>query len=78
MALTYELYITDSRYGAPTLVLITATSEGRARARATEILLESPFHLSVEVRREDRLLYKIECGRKPLLPQSPSATASPI
>jgi hypothetical protein len=71
----YDLYVTDSRYSVPTLQFLTAASEGRARARATEILLESPFHLSVELRRDDQLLCTIECGRKPL--PAPSQTTSP-
>ena len=46
---SYALYIHDTRYSVPTLVFVTEASEGRARARATEFLLQSPHHLSVEV-----------------------------
>ncbi len=46
---TYALYVADDRYSVPTLVLLPAASEGRARAKATELLLESSNHLSVKV-----------------------------
>jgi hypothetical protein len=38
---TFALYVTDDRYSIATLVLFPAASEGRARAKAKELLLES-------------------------------------
>lgn len=56
---TYELYVVDDRYTVPTLVLHPAASAGRARAKATELLLASPHHLSVEVSREGVTLFTV-------------------
>jgi hypothetical protein len=56
---TYALYVEDDRYSIPTLVLVPAASDGRAKAKATELLLESPHHLSVEVSRNGITLFTV-------------------
>jgi hypothetical protein len=61
---TYELYIQDRRYSFPTFVLVDASTDGRARARATEILMESPNHMSVEVERHGEPVAVVDRSRK--------------
>ena len=45
----FEVYIDDDRYSVPTLYLITATSEARARRMADELLIASNHHQGVEL-----------------------------
>lgn len=63
---TYELYIEDSRYSVPTLVFVIAVTDGRAKARATELLLQSPCHASVDIWKAGRLLFTVSAGRRQL------------
>jgi len=46
----FELYIEDDRYRTPTLVLIQAEDEQRARESAQEKLEEDTRHRGIEVR----------------------------
>lgn len=48
----YEVYVDDDRYRVPSLYLITAASEARARAVSEELWLTSSHHLGVELRRD--------------------------
>jgi hypothetical protein len=57
---TFEIYVHDTRYAVPTLVLISAGTERRAWARARELLLESPFHTHVEIDCDGVRLFTIE------------------
>jgi hypothetical protein len=59
----YELYIQDRRYSVPTFVVVDASTDGRARARATEILMESANHMSVEVVRHGEPVAVVDRGR---------------
>jgi len=61
---TYELYIEDSRYSAPTLVFVMAATDRRAKARAIEVLLQSPCHASVDTWKGGRLLFTVRAGRR--------------
>jgi hypothetical protein len=66
----YTFHIEDDRYAIPTLEFVTADSESRARALATQRLQISPHHLAVEVHNSDKLLFRIE------RPSSPRQTTS--
>jgi hypothetical protein len=55
----YTLYIEDDRYTVPTMLIIMADNDTRARDDAVEQLRASPHHLSVEVWDEDRLVAAI-------------------
>ena len=53
----YEVFVDDDRYKVPSLYLITAGSEARARAIADELWRTSLHHRGVELRRAgERLL----------------------
>ena len=47
----YEVFVDDDRYKVPSLYLITAGSEARARAIADELWRTSLHHRGVELRR---------------------------
>jgi hypothetical protein len=47
----FEVFIDDDRYSVPSLYLITARNEARARAKAEELLNASDHHRGVELRR---------------------------
>ncbi len=47
----FEVYVDDDRYKVPSLYLITARNEARARAIADELWRSSDHHLGVELRR---------------------------
>jgi hypothetical protein len=55
----FEIYIDDNRYSVPSLYLITASSEDRARVVAEELLRASSHHKGVEVRRDGAPLYRL-------------------
>lgn len=61
---SFELYIEDSRYAVPTLVFIEAPTTAEARLLATEVLAESPHHLSVEVCLGGKPLLKVQSRRR--------------
>jgi hypothetical protein len=46
----YEVYVDDDRYKVPSLYLISASSETRARAIADELWRSSQHHHGVELR----------------------------
>jgi hypothetical protein len=52
----YEVYVDDDRYKVPSLYLITANSELRARAIADELWRSSQHHQGVELRRDGERL----------------------
>ena len=52
----YEVFVDDDRYKVPSLYLITAGSEMRARAIADELWRTSLHHRGVELRREGERL----------------------
>jgi hypothetical protein len=52
----YEVYVEDDRYQVPSLYLITAINEARARAIADELLRVSRHHHGVELRRDGERL----------------------
>jgi hypothetical protein len=53
----YQVYVDDDRYSVPSLYLITADSEARARAMAEELLSGSDHHQGVELRQDGESLY---------------------
>ena len=55
---TYSFYIEDDRYSVPTLLFVTTSDEAGARRVAREELAD-PHHLSVEVREDDELVFKL-------------------
>jgi hypothetical protein len=46
----FEVYIDDDRYEVPSLYLITAQTEARAKAMANELWRSSKHHRGVELR----------------------------
>ena len=56
---SFQLFIRDDRYSVPTLVFVEVATAERARARAEEILLQSPHYLSVEVVRGRQGLFTV-------------------
>jgi hypothetical protein len=59
---TFEVYIDDDRYSVPSLYLITASGDARARAMAEELWRDSDHHRGVELRRDgERLLARGSC-----------------
>ena len=55
----FEFFVNDLRYSLPTLLLVEARDETRARILAGLVLAESRHHLSVEVREGDRVLFSV-------------------
>lgn len=55
----FSFYIHDSRYSVPTLQLVDAIDEDRARELAQARLDESMAHLAVEVREDDARLFEL-------------------
>jgi hypothetical protein len=53
----FEVYIDDDRYAVPSLYLITAPSDARARAVAEELLVSSDHHQGVELRRNGEPIF---------------------
>lgn len=56
---TYTFFIEDDRYGVPTLLFVTAKDERAARRRARAELADSPHYRGIEVREDDRLLFRL-------------------
>lgn len=52
----FEVYIDDDRYQVPSLYLITANSEARARAIVDDLWRSSEHHHGVELRRNGQRL----------------------
>jgi hypothetical protein len=63
----FEVYIDDDRYSVPSLYLITAPSDARARALAEELLVSSDHHQGVELRRDGEPIFGL--GSYGLSPQ---------
>ena len=58
----FSFYIHDSRYSIPTLQLVDAVDEDRARELAQARLDESMAHLAIEVREDDTRLFELTRG----------------
>jgi hypothetical protein len=61
----FEIYIDDGRYSAPSLYLVSAASEARARALAERLLNASAHHRGVELRRQDERLFALGSLARP-------------
>jgi hypothetical protein len=55
----FSFYIHDSRYSVPTLQIVPAEDEQRARQLAQERLDEAMAHLAVEVVEDDQRLFEL-------------------
>ena len=55
----FEVFIDDDRYSVPSLYLISAGTEARGRAIATELLHVSDHHHGVELRRDGETIYAL-------------------
>jgi hypothetical protein len=55
----FEIYVDDDRYSVPTLYLITAANEARARALAAKALHDSKHHQGVELLRNGKRLFAL-------------------
>jgi hypothetical protein len=55
----FEVFIDDDRYSVPSLYLITAGNEARARAKAEELLRASDHHQGVELRQGGESIYAL-------------------
>jgi hypothetical protein len=58
----FSFYIYDSRYSVPTLQLVDALDEKRAREIAQARLDESMAHQAIEVREDDNRLFEVTRG----------------
>jgi hypothetical protein len=56
---TFEIYVEDDRYKVPTLHIITTLDSAAMRVIAEKLAIESPHHLSVEVRESGEPRYVI-------------------
>jgi len=54
---TFEVFVDDDRYTVPTLHLVSAADERRARELAESLMRESAHHRGVELRWEGARLY---------------------
>jgi hypothetical protein len=52
----FEVYVDDDRYQVPSLYLISASNEARARAIVDELWRSSEHHHGVELRRDGERL----------------------
>lgn len=59
MTIDFEIYIDDTRYSVPSLYLVSAAGEARARAIATEMLHSSEYHQGVEVRCDGQSIFAL-------------------
>ena len=59
MMIDFEIYVDDARYSVPSLYLISAGNEARARAIATELLHACDYHQGVELRRDGETIYTL-------------------
>ena len=57
--LTYSLYIDDTRYSVPTLLLVTVGDEAGLRDLARKKLKDSEHHLAVTAWAEDAFLFSL-------------------
>jgi hypothetical protein len=55
----FEVFIDDDRYSVPSLYLITANSEARARAKAEELLRASDHHHGIELRQDGERIFAL-------------------
>lgn len=55
----FEIFIDDDRYSVPSLYLITARNEARARTKAEELLHASDHHQGVELRQDGESIYAL-------------------
>ena len=56
---TYSFYIEDERYSVPTLRFVAARNGREARRLARDELASSDHRLRVEVREDDRFLFRL-------------------
>lgn len=56
---TYSFYIEDERYSVPTLLFVSAKDAREARRLARDELARSAQRLMVEVRENDRFLFRL-------------------
>jgi hypothetical protein len=77
----YEVYVDDDRYQVPSLYLITASSEARARAIVEELWRGSDHHQGVELRRDGERLWGLgslaerTTSRQPCAPEPSGSQA---
>lgn len=57
---TVSLFVQDSRYFAPTLYRAQEPDDAQAGRMARQILRNSPWHLSVDVYQDDRLIAHLD------------------
>ena len=56
----FTMYVHDDRYSVPTLVMVAALNEARAKEFAQNKLDESPHHRAVEVTDDEWTLFRLE------------------
>jgi hypothetical protein len=57
---TYSFFIHNAGSSPPTLMFEFASDEVKLRSLAEKALAESPHHLAVEIREEDRLVFSLD------------------
>jgi hypothetical protein len=55
----YQFFLNDDRYSVPTLRLVAAEDDTRARRLADLCLRESPHHLAVEVCENGQVVFTV-------------------
>jgi hypothetical protein len=59
MAIDFEIYVDDTRYEVPSLYLVSASNELRARAIASGMLHGCDHHRGVELRRDGEAVFAL-------------------
>jgi hypothetical protein len=60
----YTFYVEDDRSAQRATMFVSVASDGIARARATELLLRSPHHISVSVYEGHELAFAVRPERR--------------
>lgn len=78
----FEVFVDDDRYSVPSLYLISANGEARARAIIDEIWRSSQHHQGVELRRDGERLWGLgsladgpPAGRRASAPEASGSAA---
>jgi hypothetical protein len=67
---TFVFYMEDDRYTVPHVIFVSAVNADRAMELAGRELLKSRHHLSVEVREDDALCYRLGRGGEEFYPRA--------
>jgi len=74
----FEIYVDDARYAVPSLYLISARNEARARAIAADMLHGCDNHHGVELRRDGETIYALGSFATPVVAARNNAEAASL